>query len=79
MQHLYDLQDIAGHKIHPTHPVPREAEDFPMGDKYPKKVPLSKYFNHLQGVKSIILHWYLDMLKLWMLLFVVKSLVKKAQ
>ena len=40
-----------GHEALPTQPLPREAEDFPRGDKYPKDVPIPTYLNyHLQPV-----------------------------
>ena len=32
-----------GHQVLPTQPLPREAEDFPRGDKYFKHVPLLTY------------------------------------
>ena len=32
-----------GHQVLPTQPLPREAEDFPRGDKYFKHVPLPTY------------------------------------
>ena len=41
-----------GHKVLPTQPLPREAEEFPRGDKYLKHVPLSIYLAYfpLKGV-----------------------------
>ena len=57
-QHLCDFQDIMPHhwSPHTSHlTLPREAEDFPRGGKYPKDVPLSTFLAYLQPVKPIIL------------------------
>ena len=35
------------HQVLPTQPLPREAEDFPRGDRYFKHVPLLKYLIYL--------------------------------
>ena len=49
--HLCDLWDAMPHHwsplSFPTQPIPREAEDFPMGDKYPKHVHLPTYFGYM--------------------------------
>ena len=37
------LCNAIGHQVLPTQPLPREAEDFPRGDKYFKHVPLLTY------------------------------------
>ena len=31
----------------PTQPLPKEAEDFPRGGKYPKDVPMAKFLAYL--------------------------------
>ena len=38
-----------GHQVRPTQPVPREAEDFPRGDKYVKYVSLPTYLKHFSS------------------------------
>ena len=38
------------HKVLPTQPLPREAEDFPRGGKYPKDVRLPTCLDYLEPV-----------------------------
>ena len=40
------------HQVLPTHPLPREAEDFLRGDKYPQHVAMATYLAYLPA-KSI--------------------------
>ena len=47
-----------GQQVFPTQLLPREAEDFPRGSKYPKDVPLSTYLDNLQQ-KDIFGRFYL--------------------
>ena len=51
---ICDLRDAMQSKRSPlffvTQPVPREAEDFPMGGKYPKDGPLLTFLAALQPV-----------------------------
>ena len=50
VQYLRDLQDAMLHHWSPStsHPnLPREAEDFPRDDKYPKDVPLPTFSAYL--------------------------------
>ena len=39
-----------GHEVLPTQPLPREAEVFPRGGKYPKDLSLSILLAYLQPV-----------------------------
>ena len=39
-----------GYQVFPKQPLPREAEDFLRGGKYPKDVPLPTYLDYLQPV-----------------------------
>ena len=64
-----------GYQVHPTHLLPREAEDFPTDCKYLKDVSLLTFLAYLQPVESIILYLYLCMSKSWMFLLVAKRLV----
>ena len=53
VQPLYNLQDAmlrywSPSASHPT--LPREAEDFPRGGKYPKDVPLPTFLAYVQLV-----------------------------
>ena len=54
---IFDLREAVPHcslsAFHPT--LPREAENFPKGIKYPRDVPLPTCLAYLQPVSSIIL------------------------
>ena len=65
---------VFGHQILSMQSKPRKAEDFPRGSKNHNDVPLPTFLAYLQPVQSIILDWYLHVLKSWMLLVVVKRL-----
>ena len=50
VQHLCDLRDAMLLQWPPsTQPLPREAGDFPTGEKYPKDVPLPTYLAYFSS------------------------------
>ena len=66
----------SGHLMLPTLSLPREAEDFPRGDKHLKHEPLLSYLSSLQPVINNS-RLILNHLKTKNILLVVKSLAKK--
>ena len=67
------------HEVLPTQPLPREAEYFLRGDRYPKHVSLLSYIACLQLVINNSGLVFKTMVKTGNILIVVKSLVKKVQ
>ena len=47
---IHTLSHVIVHQVLPTQPLPSEAEDFPMGGKYPKDVPVPTFLANLQPV-----------------------------